>query len=75
MTRLLDAQNALHPGDHLVTRRIGRLVKVEVAQRDVVLDVSLERRASFRKWRVVAGANVQLVEVLKYALVMLKVCS
>lgn len=65
MASFLHLQDALDPCDDLVRARIRRLVQIDVARLDVLLDVTIERRRTARQRRVVIGANVQLVEVLQ----------
>ena len=64
VARLLDAEDALDPGDDLVRGRVGRLVEVDDAGLDVVRDRALQGRASRRDGCVVARALVELVVVL-----------
>ena len=60
----MDAQDALDPGDDLVRGRIDRLVQVDAARLDILVDGPIERRRTVRQRRVVVRADVQLVKVL-----------
>lgn len=51
-------KHTLHPGDDLVTRRVRGLVEVDDTGADVLLEVSLERRAPIGDRREVTGADV-----------------
>ena len=62
---LLDAEHPPDPRDHLVRRRVGRLVQVDHAILEVFLERPLERRVPVGDGRVVAGAHVELVIVLE----------
>ena len=65
VTSFLHPEDPLDPGHHLVRAGVGRLVEVDEARLDVVLNVSLERRCSMRERSVVVGSDVQFIEVLQ----------
>lgn len=50
-------QDALHPRDNLVGRRVGGLVQVDNTGADVGLEVTLQRRSTGRDRSEVTGAN------------------
>lgn len=50
-------QDALHPRDNLVGRRVGGLVQVDDTGADVGLEVTLQRRSTGRDRSEVTGAN------------------
>jgi hypothetical protein len=62
---LLDAEYAADPRDHLVRRRVCRLVQVDHAVLEVLLQRPLERRVPRGDGRVVARAHAELVVILE----------
>ena len=58
-------EDVLNPSHNLMGWRVGRLIKIEETGRNISLDISLQRRASFHKWGVMAGSHVHFVEILK----------
>ena len=65
MAGLLDAQDALDPGDDLVGGGVDGLVQVDAAGLDVVLDGAVEGRGAVGQGCVVVGSDVEFVEVLE----------
>ena len=65
VSRLVDPEDPLDPGDHLVAAGVGRLIQADEAGLDVFLDVSLQRRGAVREGRVVVCPDIKLVEVLE----------
>lgn len=65
MAGLLTTKNLLDPCYHLVGRGICRLIQIEETRRDIVLDISLEGRATLGMGSVVVAAHIELVEVLE----------
>nr|CAB3455082.1 unnamed protein product [Digitaria exilis] len=62
---LLDAEEALDPGHHLVGGRVGWLVEVDDAVAEVLGEGALERRVAGGERGVVSGADVEAVVVLQ----------
>jgi hypothetical protein len=50
-------EDALHPRDNLVGRRVGGLVQVDNTRADVGLEVTLQGRSTGRDGSEVTGAN------------------
>eukprot|EP01085_Mycamoeba_gemmipara_P002502 Mycagemm_TRINITY_DN9666_c0_g2::TRINITY_DN9666_c0_g2_i1::g.2502::m.2502 type:complete len:129 gc:universal TRINITY_DN9666_c0_g2_i1:391-5(-) len=65
MASLLHLQNTTNPSDHLVRRRVRRLIEIDDTIAYVVIEGALQRRVTVREWCVVTSAHVQLVVVLQ----------
>ena len=65
MTGLFNFQNASDPGDDLVRGGVGRLVDVDDAGADVVLDGSLQGRASVRNRGEMGRSHIELIPALQ----------
>ncbi len=69
MAGLLDMQYAFDPRDYFVTARVCRLVQVDKTAAHIIGDGTLQRRAALSQRRVVVGANIQFIEILREMLV------
>ena len=65
MSSLVAAKDSLDPSHNFVRRGVSGLVQVEESRRDVVRDITLERRTTLRQRCVVAASHIQIVEVLQ----------
>ena len=65
MTGLFDFQNASDPGDDLVGGGVGRLVNVDDAGADVVLDGSLQGRAAVWDGGEMGRSHIELIPALQ----------
>ena len=58
-------EHALYPRNDLMTGRIRRFVEIDHARTDILLELTLERGASYRYWREMACAYEKLVVVFE----------
>lgn len=65
MSRLVNTQDALDPGDDLVAGRVAWLVKVDDAVADVIFEWAAQRRVAGWDWCIVPSADVELVVVFE----------